>query len=64
MDGTEVGVFEEAHKEGFGRLLERLDGRGLELEIRTEVMSDFANEARERTPATVSDTVTAQNSLC
>ena len=48
MDGAEVGVLEEAHKVGFGSLLERKDGGGLEAKVGLEVLGDLTDEALER----------------
>ena len=48
VDGAEVGVLEEADEIGFRGLLESHDGRGLEAEVRLEVLGDLAHEALER----------------
>jgi len=47
VDSAQVGVFEEANKVGLRCLLERHDGRGLEAEVRLEVLGDLANKALE-----------------
>ena len=43
MDGAEVGVLEEGDEVRLDRLLEGADGRGLEAEVRLEVLSDLTN---------------------
>jgi len=48
VDGTQVGVFEETHEVRLGRLLESKDGRGLEAQIRLEILRDLAHETLER----------------
>ena len=48
MDRAEVGVLEEVHEVGLGRLLEGGDGKGLEAEVGLEVLRDLADEALER----------------
>jgi hypothetical protein len=48
VDGTEVGVLEEAHQVGLGGLLQRGDGGGLEPEVRLEVLRDLADQTLER----------------
>ena len=47
MDGAEVGVLEEGDEVGLNGLLESADGRGLEAEIRLEVLSDLTNKTLE-----------------
>ena len=47
MDGTEVGVLEEADEVGLGSLLEGQDGTALEAEVGLEVLGDLTNEALE-----------------
>jgi len=47
VDGTQIGVLEEGDEVSFNGLLESADGRGLEAEIRFEVLSDFADETLE-----------------
>lgn len=47
MDGAEVGVLEERDEVSLDRLLEGADGRGLEAEIRLEVLSDLTNKTLE-----------------
>ena len=42
VDGAEVGVLKEADEVRLGRLLERHDGRGLEAEVRLEVLGDLS----------------------
>ena len=48
VDRAEVGVLEETDEVRLRRLLERHDGRGLEAEVRLEVLGDLADEALER----------------
>ena len=48
VDGTQVGVLEEADKIRLGRLLQREDGMRLKAQVRLEVLRDFADEALER----------------
>jgi hypothetical protein len=47
VNGAQVGVFEEGDEVSLNGLLESADGRGLEAEIRFEVLSDFADETLE-----------------
>lgn len=47
MNGTQVGVFEERDKVGLDGLLESTDGRGLEAQIRLEVLGDLTNKTLE-----------------
>jgi len=47
MDGSQVGVFKETDKVGFGGLLQGTDGRGLETEIGLEVLGDFTDKTLE-----------------
>ena len=47
VDGTEVGVLEEANEVGLGCLLEGKDGRGLETKVSLEVLGDLADETLE-----------------
>ena len=47
MNGTQVGVFEQTDKVSFGCFLERQNGRGLETEIRLEVLGNLTNETLE-----------------
>lgn len=47
MDGAQVGVFEEGDQVGLDRFLKRTNGRGLETEIRLEVLRNFANKTLE-----------------
>ena len=51
VDGAEVGVLEEVHEVGLGRLLHGVEGEGLEAEVRLEVLGDLADEALEREAA-------------
>jgi hypothetical protein len=48
VDGAQVGVFKETDEVRFGRFLESEHRRGLETQIRLEVLRDFANETLER----------------
>ena len=47
VDGSEVGVLEEADEVSLGGLLEGKDGRALEAEIGLEVLGDLTNKALE-----------------
>jgi len=47
MNSGQVSIFEEGHEVGLASLLKSEDGRGLEAEVRLEVLSDFTNEALE-----------------
>ena len=47
VDGTEVGVLEEGDEVSLNGLLKSADGRGLEAEIRLEVLSDLTNKTLE-----------------
>merc|ERR1719396_280565 len=47
VDGAQVGVLEQPHEVRLGRLLEGEDGRGLEAQVRLEVLGDLAHEALE-----------------
>ena len=47
MDGAQVGIFKQGNEVGFNGLLESTDGRGLEAEVRLEVLSDFTDETLE-----------------
>ena len=47
MDGAEVGVLKERDEVGLNGLLESTDGRGLEAEIRLEVLSNLTDQALE-----------------
>lgn len=47
VNGTEVGVLEEGDEVGLNGLLESADGRGLEAEIRLEVLSNLTNKTLE-----------------
>ena len=47
MDGTEVGVLEEANEVGLGSLLESEDGGGLETKVGLEVLGDLTDETLE-----------------
>ena len=47
MDGAEVGVLEEGDEVSLNGLLKSADGRGLEAEIRLEVLSDLTNKTLE-----------------
>ena len=48
VDGAQVRVFEQADQVRLGRLLKRQNRRGLEAQIRLEVLRDFAHETLER----------------
>jgi hypothetical protein len=47
MNGGQVSIFEEGHEVGLASLLKGKHGRGLEAEIRLEVLGDFTDEALE-----------------
>jgi len=47
VDGAEVGVLKQAHHVRLGRILESKDGRGLEAEIRPEVLGQLTHKALE-----------------
>ena len=47
MDGSQVGVLEEADEVGLGGLLKGKDGRSLEAEVGLEVLSDLTDKALE-----------------
>ncbi len=47
VDGSQVGVFKETNEVGLGGFLEGTNGRGLESEIRLEVLGNLTNEALE-----------------
>ena len=47
MDGAKVGVLEERDEVGLNGLLKSADGRGLEAEIRLEVLSDLTDKTLE-----------------
>jgi histone H3 len=47
VDGAEVGVLEEGDEVSLDGLLESADGRGLEAEIRLEVLGDLTDKALE-----------------
>jgi hypothetical protein len=47
MNGGQVSIFKEGHEVGLASLLKGKDGRGLEAEIRLEVLGDFTDEALE-----------------
>ena len=48
VNGAQVGVLEEADEVRLGRLLQREHRRGLESQVRLEVLRDFSHEALER----------------
>ena len=48
VDGTEVGVLEEADQVSLGGLLQGLYGRALEAQVRLEVLGDLAHQPLER----------------
>ena len=43
MDGTEVGVLEQAHQVGLAGLLESSDSSGLEPQVSLEILGDLTN---------------------
>ena len=47
VDGAEIGVFKERDEVSLDGLLESADGRGLEAEIRLEVLGDLTDKALE-----------------
>ena len=47
VDGAKVGVLEEGDEVGLNGLLESADGRGLEAEIRLEVLSNLTDKTLE-----------------
>ena len=47
VDGTQVGVFEQADQVRLAGLLQGHDGRPLEAEVRLEVLSDLTNQPLE-----------------
>lgn len=47
VDGSQVGVLEEADEVGLGGLLEGQDGRRLEAQVGLEVLGDLADQALE-----------------
>ena len=47
MDGTQVGVFEQADHVGFGSLLQGLNGRGLESQFGLVVGGNLSDQALE-----------------
>ena len=47
VDGTQVGVLEEADKVSLACLLQSHDGRALEAKVGLEVLSDLTNQALE-----------------
>jgi hypothetical protein len=47
MDGAQVGVLEEGDEVGLDGLLESADGRGLEAEVRLEVLGDLTDKTLE-----------------
>jgi len=47
VDGTQVGILEERDKVSLNGFLEGTDGRGLEAEVRLEVLSDLTNQTLE-----------------
>jgi hypothetical protein len=48
VDGAQVGVLEETDEVSLRSLLESEDGRGLETEVRLEVLGDLTHQALER----------------
>ena len=49
MDGTQVGVLEQADQIGFGSLLQGEHCGRLEAEVRLEVLRDFTDQTLEFT---------------
>ena len=47
VDGAQVGVLEEMHQVGLGRLLQGQDGGALEAQVGLEVLGDLAHQALE-----------------
>lgn len=47
MDGAEVGVLEEGDEVSLNGLLKSTDGRGLEAEVRLEVLGNLTNQTLE-----------------
>ena len=47
VDGSQVGVLEEADEVGLSSLLERANGGALEAEVGLEVLSDLTDETLE-----------------
>ena len=47
VDGAQVGVLEERDEVGLDGLLESTDGRGLEAEVRLEVLSNLTDKTLE-----------------
>ena len=47
VDGTQVGVLEQANKVGLGRLLQGKNGRALESQVSLEVLRNLADETLE-----------------
>ena len=48
VNSTQIGVLEEMHEVGFGRLLQSKYGGALETKVTLEVLGDLAHEALER----------------
>ena len=48
MDGAQVGVLEQGDQVGLNGLLQGTNGRGLEAEVRLEVLSNFTDQPLER----------------
>jgi hypothetical protein len=48
VDGAQVGVLEQRDEVGLNGLLKSTDGRGLEAQVRLEVLSNFTNQTLER----------------
>ena len=48
VDGSQVGVLEQAHQVGLGGLLQRQHGAGLEAQVGLEVLGNLADQALER----------------
>lgn len=47
MNGAQISVLKEAHQVGLSSLLQGQDGRGLEAEVRLEILSHLTDEALE-----------------
>ena len=47
VNGTQVGVLEEANKVRFGRLLQSHEGRGLESQLGLEILRNLPHKALE-----------------
>jgi hypothetical protein len=48
VDGTQVGVFEETNKVGFGGFLKCQNSSALEAKVGLEILSNFTHKSLER----------------